>query len=111
MNAAPGIEHTSTPRCHNRLTIIGRRNGVKLFDNDIGWPAKFGARHRELQECSPTRLVWLFETDTPPLEQMKRLSLRHPRLTFLLEYDREDARVKGLAKARAGRLKSYRFRY
>jgi hypothetical protein len=32
-------------------------------------------------------------------------------MTFLLDYDREDARVKGLAMARAGRLESYRFRY
>ncbi|MGH7972622.1 MAG: hypothetical protein ACREIC_28245 [Limisphaerales bacterium] len=69
------------------------------------------ARHGEWMENAPGRHVCSFETDEPPLEPLRNLSRRWPGLVFLLDYDSEEQRVKGLAKARAGILDSYRTEY
>jgi hypothetical protein len=98
-------------RCHNRLTMVGRARDLKPFDEKGRWPRKVKAQHVELMQFSPTRHVWLFETGTPPLESLKGLSVRWPSLTFLLEYDQQHKRVKGLVRARAGRLEHYRVSY
>jgi hypothetical protein len=97
--------------CTNRLTVVGRKVDIKTFDRNRSWPSKFGTRFREPLVVSATRHTWQFETDLPPLEPLKRLSARYPLLAFLLDYDQEPKRHKGLAKARGGRLESHEFRY
>ena len=96
-------------RCYNRLTIVGRKVDLKVFDKNTSWPKKFAAHYPDLLECSPTRHVWQFESDKPPLEPLQRLSTRYPLLTFLLDYDR--ARRKGLVKAKSGRITSHQVSY
>ena len=57
------------------------------------------------------RHSWQFETDEPPLKFLKTLSRRWRSLTVLLDYDLEDKSIKGLAKAKAGRLRNYSVTY
>ncbi len=94
----------------NRLTIIGPARALKRFDLDETWVGAAGAKHLELMEHSPTRLAWQFDTAKPPLNFLRNISRQWP-LTFLLEYDCEIQRLKGLAKARSGRLRQYRVTY
>ena len=96
-------------RCYNRLTIVGRKVDLKVFEKNTSWPKKFGARHRDLLECSPARHAWQFESDAPPLEPLQLLSTRYPLLTFLLEYDW--ARKKGLAKAKNNQVVHHQVSY
>ena len=97
-------------RCYNRLTIVGQKVDLKVFDRNTRWLARLGAHHYpDLLECSPTRHVWQFESDKPPPERLKRLSTRYPLLTFLLDYDW--ARRKGLVKARNGQITSHQVSY
>ena len=91
----------------NRLTVVGPANGLKQFDRNVEWTAQLGARHVELLEHSADRHAWQFETDEPPLKFLRTLSRPRRPLTFLLDYDWEEGRTKGLAKAKAGRLRSY----
>ena len=99
-------------RCQNRLTIVGRRVDIAEFEQqDKRWPNRLHVRFLEMFEGSATRQVWLFETNGPPLSHLKRLSARWPRLTFLLDYDQEPLRAKGLVKTRAGHQRSVEFRY
>ena len=91
----------------NRQTVVGPASDVKQFGRNVEWTAELGARHVELLENSADRNSWQFETDEPPLKFLKTLSRRWRSLTFLLEYDWEDSRLKGLAKAKAGRLRNY----
>jgi|HubBroStandDraft_6_1064221.scaffolds.fasta_scaffold314350_3 hypothetical protein len=95
--------------CYNRLTIVGRKVDLKVFDKNARWLAMLGARYPDLLECSPTRQVWQFELDTPPLEPLKRLSTRYPQLIFLLNYDWE--RKKGLLKSKNGQISSHQVSY
>ena len=95
----------------NRLTIVGPASDVKQFDRNVEWTAEFGARHVELLENSTERHSWQFETDEPPLKFLKTLSRLWRSLTFLLEYDWEESRIKGLAKAKTGRLSNYPVTY
>jgi hypothetical protein len=57
------------------------------------------------------RYVFVFETDEQPLETLRNLSRRWPGLVFLLDYEIESKRTKGLLKAHAGRIASCRFDY
>ena len=91
----------------NRLTVVGPASDLKQFDRKEEWTEEAGARYVELLENSSDRHAWQFETDEPPLKFLKTLSGRWRSLTFLLDYDWEDSRVKGLAKAKAGRLRNY----
>jgi len=92
----------------NRLTVVGPADDLKQFDRKEEWTAESGARHIELLEHSADRYAWQFETDDPPLKFLKAaLSRRWRSLTFLLDYDWEEKRIKGLAKAKAGRLRNY----
>jgi len=95
--------------CNNRLTVVGPMTTLKAFDENVTLAAAFGARYADALELSATRLGWQFESDTPPLESLKRLSAQHPRLTFLLDYDRDGR--KGLAKAKAGQLEHHEVTY
>jgi hypothetical protein len=91
----------------NRLTVVGLASNLKYFDRKAEWAPESGARHIELLEHSADCHAWQFETDEPPLKFLKSLSGRWRFLTFLLDYDCEDSRIKGLARAKAGRLRNY----
>ena len=98
------------PYCLNHLLVTGPGRDVRKFDQR-DWRKEAGARHLELMQIAPGRLAWQFETLKPPLPFLRSVSRQWPRLTFLLTYDREDLRLKGLVKARNGRLRSSRFTY
>jgi len=91
----------------NRLTVVGPTSDLKQFDRNVEWTADLGARHVELLENSADRHSWQFESDEPPLKFLKTLSRRWPLLTFLLDYEWEEKRIKGLAKAKAGRPRNW----
>ena len=95
----------------NRLTIVGPAKDLQRFYRDERWMAAAGARHIELMEHSPDRHAWQFDTDAPPLPFLRTVSRQWPSLTFLLDYDCEAERLKGLAKARNGRLRHFRVSY
>ena len=86
-------------RCLNRLTVIGTINPVQQFQRSR-WESKFKAKFTEPLEWSAGRFICQFETDDAPLERLKTVSRRWPKLTFLLDYELERQRIKGLAKAR-----------
>ncbi len=96
--------------CQNRLTIVGPPKDLKRFYRDERWIPAAGARHLDLLEHSADRHAWHFDTDTPPLPFLRNISRQWP-LTFLLDYDCEDQRLKGLAKAKNGRVSHYRVTY
>ena len=89
----------------NRLTVVGR---VRSFQNR-DWLTVLSGRHAEPLEFGRTRFACQFETTDSPLPALQRLSRSHPGLIFLLEY--ETKRIKGLAKAQAGRLIHHQIRY
>ena len=97
--------------CQNRLTIVGPSKDLKAFYRDERWMAAAGARHIDLMEHLPDRHAWQFNTDSPPLPFLGTVSRQWPSLTFLLDYDCEDERLKGLAKAKNGRLSHYQVSY
>ena len=86
----------------NRLTVAGSRAEVRRFEKD-DWLRALGGRHCEILEYSPMRVTCQFQTEEPPLEALKIWSRQHPGV-FLLEYDCQLSRLKGLAKACAGKL-------
>ena len=97
---------------HNRITVAGDRRQLRTFQNS-DWLPVFAGCHAELMELLPPRFVCYFETATHPLPALQRLSRSNPGLVFLLEYevDTKRTRIKGLAKAIAGRLTHYQVRY
>ncbi len=97
--------------CYRRLTVVGGKRGIQAFVQSNRWPKGFGARYIEPLELFPSRRVWQFESDRPPLEPMAAMSRRHPFLVFLLEYDQPPRRIKGLAKAKNGRLEHHQVRH
>jgi len=97
--------------CNNRLTIIGPKADLKGC-TEPSWEVAVQAKHIELLEASPKRMAWQFETEAkPPLHWLPEVSWRWPRLTFLLDYENEQARFKGLAKAKGGAVEHYRINY
>lgn len=68
-----------------------------------------GAKYIEVIELSAKRESWQFQTDTIPIEPLRRLSVRWPKLTFLLDYEQE--RIKGLLVAHQGKLVHSQFEY
>ena len=95
---------------HCRLTVLGSKARVERFQKS-NWNRHLKASHGDLLENSPGRFCCQFEADDPPFELLKVLSRRLPRLTILLDYEEQAQRVKGLAKAKAGILDSYRTEY
>lgn len=89
----------------NRLTVVGR---VLAFQNSA-WLTVLSGRHAEPLEFGTTRFACQFETTDSPLPALQRLSQLHPGLVFLLDYEAD--RIKGLAKAKAGRLIHHQIRY
>ena len=96
--------------CINRLTVIGSKRQVLLFRKS-NWEAALHPRYFELMENSPHRYIGQFYTDSMVLEPLRKLSRRFPRLVFLVEWEAEAERIKGLAKAAAGELGEYRVKY
>lgn len=94
----------------NRLTVIGPKAQLRQFVNSR-WNLRLRARHGELLENSGARYVSRFETEEPPIASLRSLSRRWPELTMLLDYEVEPLRIKGLVKAKAGTLDSYRSEY
>ena len=89
--------------CKNRLTVLGAKTRLRSFLKSR-WETALGAKHCELLENSPGRFSCQFETENPPFESLKSLSRRWPGLIFLLDHEDEEERIKGLAKAHAGRI-------
>jgi hypothetical protein len=87
----------------NRLTVIGSKTQVQRFQKS-NWDRRLRARYADLVENSPRRFACQFKTERFPLEPLRRLSRRWPRLTLLLDCESEEHRIKGLAKAKAGEL-------
>ncbi len=96
--------------CSNRLTVLGSKRQVQQFVKR-NWERRLHARHGELMENSPRRFVCLFETDEPPLEPLRALSGRIRQGTFLLDYEIESERSKGLVRIRKGQIQHCQFSY
>ena len=96
--------------CRNRLTVLGSNTQLQQFQ-DSYWDRSLRARHGELLQNSPRRFACQFETERPPLESLRRLSRRWPRLTFALVYEEEVKRIIGLARAKAGQLEHWESSY
>ena len=90
-------------RAENRLTVLGTKRDVRRFQNSA-WEKSLHARYSDPLQLSPCRFVCQFETSTPPLPALQRMSRSYPTLVFLLEYENEMTRIKGLAKVKAGKL-------
>ena len=85
-----------------RLAVVDSKGTVARFAASSGWTRSLGVCHLDWLELSPGRHVCQFETDRAPVTQMQRISRRWPSLTFLLDYEDETHRIKGLAKAKSG---------
>jgi hypothetical protein len=96
--------------CNNRLTVLGSKAQVQQFQKSH-WDRHLGARHCELLENSNRRVACRFETKALPLQSLRRLSRRWPGLTLLIDYEVEESRIKGLAKAKAGQLEHCEISY
>jgi hypothetical protein len=90
-------------RCINRLTVLGSEEQVQRFLKSK-WDQRLSARYCEWLENFPRRVVCFFETDEPPMESLRKISRRRPELVLILDYEVESQRIKGLAKAQAGRI-------
>ncbi len=97
--------------CQNRLLIVGPANDLKRFYRDEHWMSESGGRHFELMEHSPKRHAWQFDSDAPPVPFLRTVSRQWANLAFMLDYACEDERLKGLVKARKGRVQHYRVSY
>ena len=95
---------------NNRLTVVGPKADVGQSLKSK-WYRRLGARHGEMMENLRRRYVSIFETDEPPLEPLRKLSRRWPRLVFLLDYEIESKRIKGILKAQTGRIASCQLEY
>ena len=91
--------------CANRLLIVGPARTLKRFERS-DWEAQARAQYIDILEHSKHRLVVQFESGEPPLRYITAASRNWPRLTFLLDYEIEEKRLKGLAKARRGELET-----
>jgi len=99
------------PHYNTRLTVVGPVPTLKRFD--AKWTNKVipGLQYLELLECSPRRIVLQFTTPALVLAAVTRLSRAWLSVVLLLDYEEEDKRIKGLAKAKAGRIEHYQIRY
>lgn len=93
-----------------RLTVLGSKRQVQRFINSK-WDRRLSARHCELVESSAGRFVCSFEIESSPIEGLRALSERLPDLVFLLDYEIEEKRAKGLLKATAGLVELHQTEY
>lgn len=94
-----------------RLTLVDFKGTAAMFTGNQGWIKTLGARHIEWLELAAERHVCQFETELPPVEQLRKVSCRWARLTLLLDYEDEGNRIKGLAKAKAGQVEHCEIAY
>ena|SRR6266404_2485086 len=87
---------------NNRLTVIGAKRQVRLFERS-SWAKTFGGRYYELLESSSGRFMCQFVTAGSPLDRLKLLSGRWERVVLLLDFEDEQSRIKGLTKAQGGK--------
>jgi hypothetical protein len=94
-----------------RLSVLGSKGMVAMFAGNQGWIKSLGARHIEWLELAAERHVCQFETELPPVKGLRKVSCRLARLTFLLVYEDEGNRIKGLAKAKSGQVEHCELAY
>ena len=92
----------------NRLLVLGRQPMLLTFQNSE-WLVAIKGRYAEPLEFGTNRFACQFETAINPLPALGRLSRSYPGLLFLLDYETDG--LKGLARAKAGRLIHYQIRY
>ena len=97
-------------RCIIRLTVVGAKAQVRRFQKS-NWNRQLKARHGDLLENSLVRVAWQFDSTGSLLEPLRRLSRRWPKLVLLLDHEEEGQRIKGLAKAQAGRMAHCQIEY
>lgn len=97
-------------RCLCRLLVVGELSTLQRFQRSK-WIEQIGAKFVEPLEWSPGRFASQFETNSPPTKKMKAISLTHPKLAFLLDYEIEEKRVKGLAKVISGQSEHFTVNY
>ena len=94
---------------NNRLMVFGSELAVKAFE-ESNWLSRLRGKHPELYERRKSRAVWWFETETLP-PRLGQISADWPDLIFLLEYENETKRLKGLVKADARAIDRCEFSY
>lgn len=100
------------PLTQNRLLALGPARLLARFEARSRWRERLGAKHPEVYEYGKTRHAWWFDTEArPPLEQLAKLSRAWPLLLFLLDYETEAARVKGLARFGGGKGEQWNIHY
>ena len=93
-----------------RLTVTGPRSQVRRFRKSQ-WNRLLKARHGDLLEALPGRTTWQFDSVAPLPDRLRQLSRRWPGLVFLLDYEAERQRQKGLVKAQAGLMAVFQIEY
>ena len=94
-----------------RLTVIGPQESLERF-NRSNWEQRLKAKHIDVWEHSKTRRVWWFQTvSSLQHRDLAYLSLRSPNLVFLLDYEDQRERVKGLIRARRGNIDQCQFSF
>lgn len=86
-----------------RLLVVGPMEKVKAFARG-SWDKSLRAKHCEILERSPGRHYWQFDSSQSPIDAFGCVSSRFPGLVLFLDYEVEKARIKGLVRARNGRL-------
>ena len=95
-------------RCEQRLTVIGSKRDVRHFHKST-WESTLRVRYLDPVVLCPCRFVCQFEADDPGLQRLQALSRRWPGMILLLDY--EAHRLKGVAKAKAGKMEHHEIRY
>src|SRR3954451_20913535 len=90
-----------------RLLVRGRKQDMPEIGQIVRWITRNKGLYLEVLECSSTRIAYQFEIASEPLRWLARISEKHPELVFLLDYERERRRQKGLAKVSKGQIKHY----
>lgn len=96
--------------CSNRLLLVGPTDELKRFGHSR-WANQAGARHIELLECSANRLALQFDSEQVPLAWLRKAAGQRPSVVLLLDFENEDTRTKGLAKAHRDNLDVFTTHY
>ena len=91
--------------CH--LLVVGPATNLTAFLAREDWPPEFSGI--EPLELSPRRRLWQFESRSVPIGYSGAVSLRHPRLAFVVDFD--DGRTKGIVVAINGKVRRRQLRY
>jgi len=94
-----------------RLTLIDFKGAASVFARSPKWITILGVCHVEWLELSAERHACQFDTERPPVAQLRKVSRLWARLTLLLDYEEEWHRIKGVAKAKAGQIEHCEISY